>query len=198
MYFSASRLGFFDQSLGSDFVEVSKDDHNRIMKKLSEGYTLGADEDGNPIAIAPPEVPEPSLEDLFKERLASLNADYEQAGSLIRGTYPITETSTWPVQLSEAKLYDVWRKAGKTGTAPETPFLTDLTTRRTAYSVGTGLEDLVDRILTNDALYSPAIAEVTAARHAAEQALGVAYAAEDTAALKAVTWNLVQNLASSS
>lgn len=189
MFFSASNKAFINGPIWPDCVEVDIDVHNAIMAKLNKGYSLGADADGQPIAIEPPPAPEPTVEDLFKTQLRTLNSGYDVAVAILRGSYPFSETTTWPVQVAEAQVYDAWRKAGRNGEAPETPFLSDLTTQRDSRGVGAGLEDLIDRVLNNNSLYSPAVSYLTAVRHAAEQALRIAKASGDNAQIRAVVWD---------
>lgn len=189
MFFSASNKAFINNPIWPDCIEVDGDTHNAIMAKLNKGYSLGADDKGLPIAIEPPPVPAPTLDEVFKLQLRSLNSGYDVAVALLRGSYPFSETTTWPVQVAEALTYDAWRKAGRVGTVPDTPFLSDLTEQRTARGVGAGLEDLIDRVLNNNSLYSPAISYLTAVRHAAEQALRAAQAAGNVADVKAVVWD---------
>lgn len=189
MFFSPSRLGFFLDPFGEDSVEVSNDVYHDAMDKLGKGYTLSADNSGQPVLNAPV-VSEPTLDVLFPQLVRTLNANYETAAAQLRGTYPFTETSTWPQQIDQAKAYDAWRKAGRdSATRPDVEFIEDLSNQRTAVGVGEGLDDLVDRILANNAMYSPAISELTATRHAAEQALTIAFMQKDLAALKAVKWD---------
>lgn len=189
MFFSAVNKAFINSAIWPDCVEVDADTHNAVMALLDKGYSLGAGENGQPIAIAPPPPPQITVDELFKLKLASLNAGYDTAVANLRGNYPFSETTTWPVQVAEAQTFDAWRKAGREGDAPVTPFLTDLTTQRTARGVGTGLEDLVDRVLNNNSLYSPALSYLTAIRHASEQAMTRAKVGEDREALEAVEWD---------
>lgn len=191
MYYSPSRKALFAEPFGDDSVEISAQLHDALLAKLNQGYTLESGENGQPVAVAPPE-PEPVVEtvdQVFQNRLATMNHDYEIAGKALRGSYPTTETSTWPQQIDQARAYDLWRKAGREGEPPEMEFVNDLSARRTIHQVGNGLDDLVDRILANNTVYSPAIAELTARRHAGEQALRVAQYYQSIEQLKAVTWN---------
>lgn len=189
MYFSASNLAFINRSgHWSDSVPVSDELHNTIMSELESGRVLSA-VDGQPVTVPRDPEPELPIEQLVSNTIYRLNGDYEQAVSKLRGTYPLAETTTWPVQSAEAKVYDAWRVAGSIGTPPETPFLTDLTAARTAQGVGDGLVDLIDRVIANDAIYSPAISYLTATRHAAEKALLMAKALDNIEEVKAVTWS---------
>lgn len=106
--------------------------------------------------------------------------------------YPEAETKTWTLQVTEARSYQAWLDAGSVGEAPATPFLTELNEGRVAAGVGEGLEDLVSRVLANDAVYSPAVAGFTAYRHGIEKQLRTAEALGDDAAFNAISWIFVQ------
>ena len=66
---------------------------------------------------------------------------------------------------------------------------------RVAAGVGGGLEDLVSRILANDAVYSPALAGFTAYRHGIEKQLRTAEAMGDDVAFNAISWTFAQPVA---
>jgi hypothetical protein len=190
MYFSAIELAFINRpDQWADNVAVTDSVHNQIMAELATGRVLSADQDGLPITIPAPPAPELPIEQLVSNAIYTLNLDYEQAVTKLRGNYPAGEITTWPVQIAEAKLYDEWRVAGSTGTAPATPFLSNLSDARTAKGVGDGLVDLIDRVLANDTIYSPAISYLTAVRHAAEKDLLMAKALGNVETVKAVTWS---------
>lgn len=190
MYFSANELAFINQPLWEDCVEVTDELHNQILAEIAQGRELSADENGMPITLAREPEPPATINERFLQRMKDLNLDYEHAVASLRDTYPMSEATTWPVQLAEAKLYRAWEDGGSVGDPPLTPFLTDLTSARSALGVGDGLADLVMRIFNNDAIYSPAIALLTAKRHAAEKAMTVAKYYNDLEALEAVTWLL--------
>lgn len=122
------------------------------------------------------------------KRLAQLGADYEAAITSLRADYPASETLTWNLQLTEARAYQAWLDGGKEGAAPAIPFLSALSAGRDAAGVGDGLEDLVSRVIANDALYTPAVAKLTALRHAADLEVQTA---PNTEALAAVTWSFL-------
>lgn len=188
MYFSAENNAFIGSPIWPDCVEVSDVTASEIMELVGQGYSLEADENGQPVAV-PPANPIPvDIGAVFTKRLESLNSDYEHAFNLLRDTYPFSETTTWPIQSNEATAYAAWRTAGRIGSPPETPLLTDLTVARDAVGVGAGLEDLVDRVLNNTGIYIPAVAVLTAKRHAAEQSLTIAKMQNDLALLKSITW----------
>jgi hypothetical protein len=132
--------------------------------------------------------PSTILQDAFKANLARCNSEYELAVEALRGTYPFSETTTWPIQLDESRLYGAWRDGGKVGPAPLTLFLSVLTAERDARGIGAGLEDLVDRVLTNNNLYSTEMARLTAIRHSTEFSMYMALNAGDLEALNAITW----------
>ena len=71
----------------------------------------------------------------------------------------------------------------------------ELNEGRVAANVGDGLEDLVSRILANDAVYSPALAGFTAYRHGIEKQLRTAEAMGDDVAFNAISWTFVQPVA---
>lgn len=190
MYFSASELAFINRpDHWPDSIAVTDAVHNQIMSELASGRVLAVDGEGQPITNEQPAEPELPIEQLVSNTIYKLNGDYEAAVAVLRGNYPSAEITTWPVQIAEAKLYDEWRTAGSTGTAPATPFLTDLSDARTAKGVGDGLIDLIDRVLANDTIYSPAISYLTAVRHAAEKDLLMAQSIGTIADVKAVTWD---------
>lgn len=188
VYFSAENNAFIGSSIWLDCVEVSDVTASEIMELVGQGYSLEADVNGYPLAV-PPVNPTPvDIGVVFTKRLESLNSDYELAFNLLRDTYPFSETTTWPIQSNEATAYGAWRDAGRIGSPPLTPLLTDLTTARDTVGVGAGLEDLVDRVLNNTAIYIPTVAVLTAKRHSAEQNLTIAKMQNDLTALQAVTW----------
>ena len=191
MYFSPGTRQFYsDQNAVGDCVDVPDELHNAVMDIVSQGGTIGADEQGMPVGIPRPAPAPLSLEELFHLRLNDCNDEYTSAFNTLRGTYPFAETTTWPVQIKEALDYDAWRDAGSQGNPPATPFLNDLTAQRAAQGVGAGLIDLIDRVLANNLVYSPALARITSIRHAAEQALTVAaYVTQSAEAIQAVTWD---------
>lgn len=195
MYFSAAKLAFINlPTIWPDVIEVSDALHNQIMDEVSSGAVLSVDENGLPVTIPKPPEPELSLEQLVSNTCFKLNTEYEEAVDKLRDTYPFAETTTWPVQIAEAKTYDAWRNAGSEGTAPLTPFLSDLTAARTAQGVGNGLVDLIDRVLANDSIYSPAIAYLTATRHATEKALLMAKSLGNIETVKTITWSFAFEL----
>jgi len=132
--------------------------------------------------------------DMLASRLKTLNLDYGRAVASVRSTYPEEEISTWSFQLNEARVYDTWRQQGSEGSPPDTPFITALDASRTKRGVGNGLDDLVNRILRNELHYRMAMVELTAARHAAEQALEQA-AVSGLGDLMDVKWDFMAELA---
>jgi len=195
-FFSASQKAFASTPVWEDCVEVSDEVHNQLLDQLSTnpGSSLGADENGQPIFVPAPTPAAPTKSEAFRGQIQRLNMDYEMAVSQLRDTYPQAETSTWPVQLAEAKSYQDWVTGGSVGDAPLTPFLSDLSAARDAVGVGNGLADLVSRILNNDAIYSPAIASLTARRHKAEQDLYLALEAGEVEDILDVTWDFTLTL----
>jgi hypothetical protein len=194
MLFSPSTKHFYSSDATGDCLEVTDELHNEVMEIVSNGGSIAIGENNLPIGIvqSPPAALTPLQ--LMANRLNECNAEYEVHVANLRGTYPFAETTTWPVQIKESQEYDAWRKAGRISDAPMTPFLNDLTSQRDINNVGSGLEDLVDRVLSNNEIYSPEISRLTAIRHATEQALYVA--ANVTASIEAVeeiTWSFTQS-----
>lgn len=195
MYFSAIELAFINRpDVWPDSVAVSDELHNQIVAEMAAGRVLAVDGQGQPTTNAAPPEPELPIEQLVSNTIYRLNGEYEAAVTKLRGNYPAGEITTWPVQIAEAKAYDDWRKAGSNGTAPLTPFLTDLNNARTAKGVGEGLVDLIDRVLANDSIYSPAISYLTAVRHAAEKDLLMAKEIGTREDVLAVTWSFALEL----
>ena len=133
----------------------------------------------------------PDLETIFSNQMQKLNDEYTAVFSELRSNYPACETETWPTQASEARLFSAWQQAGQQGPAPITPFLTALHNSRTEEGIDETFAELAGRVLANDAVYTPAVAKITAVRHAAERRLEAALAAKDTVAMSAVTWSFV-------
>lgn len=148
-------------------------------------HVLPSKEDLDAMATDPAAI----IQSLFKTKLEKCNYEYEAAVKLLRGTYPLSETTTWPVQLHEAQGYDEWREAGRVGDPPHTPFLIVLSAERDLRNVGSGLEDLVDRVLNNNNLYSAEMGRLTAIRHSCELGMYMLMQGGDYAGLNAFTWS---------
>lgn len=201
-YFSPSRKGLFNLPVGEDSVLLTEEVAAALMADLSAGKLLDVDGEGNPITVDAPYVPTPEEEYLAKPlterltiQLGRLNADYDQAVAVLNVDYPAAETHTWTLQVTEARAYQAWIDGGRVGDAPEVPFLVELNEGRVAAGVGDGLEDLVSRILANDAVYSPALAGFTAYRHGIEKQLRTAEAMGDDVAFNAISWTFAQPVA---
>lgn len=129
----------------------------------------------------------------FKERLALLNNDYERAVAYLKSTYPSSEVSTWAIQITEARAIFKWLEDNPTLTiddmpATVAPFLVTLSASRLALGYPNDLAHLAQRVIENDSLFTPALSQVTAIRHATERQMLLAVAAEDMETLDAVTW----------
>lgn len=201
-YFSPSRKGLFNLPVG-DAVLLDDLLAESIRAAMTEGQVLDVDAEGNPITVpAPaPEVYDPEaayralpIAERLAVRLNRLNEDYDQAVNVLNSAYPNSETHTWTLQVTEARDYQKWINEGSQGTAPETPFLTKLNAGRTAKGVGEGMEDLVARVLANDSIYSPILADFTSTRHGAEKELTEAAAVQNDELFEAVTWNFEVSL----
>ncbi|MOA45842.1 hypothetical protein D3C78_1682830 [compost metagenome] len=69
------------------------------------------------------------------------------------------------------------------------PFLYDLNASRVALGYPSDLEHLTQRVIENNALFTPALTHATAIRHVSEKALKDAVELNDIEALNAVTWS---------
>jgi len=130
----------------------------------------------------------------FEEKLTLLNKDYECAVTYLKSTYPPSEVNTWAIQITEARAIFKWLEENPTLTIddmPSTvaPFLVTLSASRLALGYPNGLAHLAQRVIENDSLFTPALSQVTAIRHASERQMLPAVAAEDMASLEAVTWS---------
>lgn len=130
----------------------------------------------------------------FEEKLARLNKDYECAVTYLKSTYPPSEVNTWAIQITEARAIFKWLEENPTLTIddmPSTvaPFLVTLSASRLALGYPNGLAHLAQRVIENDSLFTPALSQVTAIRHASERQILLAVAAEDMTSLEAVTWS---------
>ena len=195
-YFSPSERVFnYGASIWVDAVEVSDTAHAQIMKDLCNGYTIDVDGNGFPVTVPPLEpLPEIPIGQVFTKRLAKLNNDYELAIKYIKSTYPLSEAISWSIQLNEAKAVVQWQADNPTLTINDipvdlAPFLYSLSADRMALGYPNDMAHLASRVITNDALFTPAFTKVTAIRHVTERAMLTAVELEDVVALKAVTWS---------
>jgi hypothetical protein len=127
-------------------------------RKGNGEYTNGNWVDVNPAAA-------PTLEARRKARSAQLNADYSEAMRKVQEGWPTYEVLTWPTQAEEAKAW----KAAPEDKKPETPFLSAMFQTRRAMGIEQSFADLIDRVITNQELYTFAVAYLTGVRHATEQ-----------------------------
>lgn len=194
-YFSPSRKGLFNIPVGDDCILLSEETANTLLAAMAEGKLLDADNEGNPITVDAPRVPTQEeqylalpIAERLTVQLGKLNRDYDEVVAMLSRDYPTSEIQTWTIQVTEARAYKQWADAGRSGDAPATPFLTQLNAGRVEAGVGEGFDDLVDRILANDAVYSPVIAGYTAYRHGIEKQLTEAAYLEDEDGFNAITW----------
>jgi hypothetical protein len=99
------------------------------------------------------------------EAIAALNADFEAAGTRATAGWPEFEIQTWSIQAEEARQWT----AAATADKPPTPFLTQLWTDRKALGWTEEFSALVARVISNNAAYVLATANLLAIRHSAER-----------------------------
>lgn len=194
-YFSPSRLVFNKSfKIWSDGVMISDERYEEIRQELLAGRTLTVAIGGYPVTIPPAIAPiEKDIVLLYRERLSLMNNDYEVAVAYLKQSYPLSEAITWPVQRDEAKATLAWVEANPETSIDEfprelAPFIYDLYVSRRAEGIEGGLVDLAQRVLINDSMFSPALAKVTAHRHAVEKKMIAAVNDNDHAALRDITW----------
>lgn len=194
-YFSPSEKVFNEgASIWEDGIPVTEELYKTLMTDLNKGHSIGVDENGMPFSIPPDQpLPEKTIQEQFKYMLDKLNGDYERAVQYLKSTYPLSEAITWPVQINEAKIVLKWLEDNPTLTVNDfpaelAPFLYSLSASRVALGYPSDLEHLATRVIQNDALFTPALSHVTAIRHMTERMMLDAVAAEDSVALKSITW----------
>ena len=192
-FYPAEKAFNHGASIWPTSVEVTDAAYAQLMIDLDNGYVLEVDENGHPYSVAPSEPSLKPITDLFQERLARLNNDYEAAVLYLKSTYPPSEVITWPVQIIEARAIFSWLDANPTLTIadmPESiaPFLVTLSASRVALGYPSDLQHLAQRVIENDALFTPALANVTAVRHMTEKEMLTAVDANDSILLMAITW----------
>ncbi|MNP89148.1 hypothetical protein D3C85_15510 [compost metagenome] len=195
-YFSPVDLAFnYGASIWEVAIEITDEAHALLMNDLGNGYTLEVDENGFPYSV-PPEVPLPQrpITEVFVELGTALNCDYEAAVKYLRSTYPLSEAITWTTQIEEARAITAWLADNPTLTIGDmpvdvAPFLYDLNASRVALGYPSDLEHLTQRVIENNALFTPALTHATAIRHVSEKALKDAVELNDIEALNAVTWS---------
>jgi hypothetical protein len=197
MWYFSKRNKVFNQThnLWQDGVAVTDEEYNQIIADLENGYSLSNLANGKPVTI-PPSTPveKMGLFDLLLLRTGELNLDYENIIQDLKSTYPLSEAITWTVQLQEAKAIDEWLEANPGSSIEDIPrdvcpFLYDLSNARDGVGVPGGLGHLKQRVLENDALFAPAMAHLTAQRHALERQLYDMFNNSDRTGLETMTWN---------
>lgn len=195
-YFSPSRLVFNkDNKIWVDAVEVTEERFEELRQEMMEGRILEAGV-GNAPSTRAPETPFPvaSIQSVYQNILAVMNNDYEIMVAYLKQTYPLSEVITWSIQRDESVKLMAWLAEDTSRTVEDfpralAPFIYDLAAQRTVEGISGGIFSLAERVLTNDAIFSPALATITARRHGAEKQMLAAVAADDRVALKAVTWS---------
>ena len=198
-YFTPSRKGLSNIPLAEDSVLLTPEEAATIIAALAEGKVLGVDLEGKfTLEYAPYK---PTADEEFSQlpiatkvaiKLGRLNADYDVAVAILNSGYPTSETHTWTLQVSEARIYMDWLNSDRKEKEPRVHFLNQLHQGREAAGIDGDLEDLVQKVLYNDSVYSPALASFTAYRHGMEKAIRTAAYLADEATLDAITWEFEQ------
>ncbi|MEW6314121.1 MAG: hypothetical protein AB1513_08805 [Pseudomonadota bacterium] len=138
--------------------------------------------DGVPVEIGwgydgatfrPPAV---SIDEIEAGLCADIEAAYAAAIDVIAAQYPATERDSWPKQEAEARAWTA-------DNAAATPLLSAIATAR-----GIALADLAARVIANADAYAAQGGAIIGRRQARMDAIAAAVAANDIAALQAVTW----------
>lgn len=99
-----------------------------------------------------------------------LNFDFEAAATRATLGWPEFEMQTWTIQTDEARQWTAAAPADK----PLTPFLTQLWTDRASRGWSEDFSALVARVLSNNASFVLATANLLAIRHSAERDISAA------------------------
>ncbi len=191
-FFNPTTLAFSTARSEGD-VEIDQRKALHLITAISKGFEIRLNSKSEPYAI------NTGLEtlsplDCYNLQLTSLNRDYELCCDSIRGDYPVTETSTWPYQFSEAVVYKAWLQSDQTTEPPKLFFIEQLSEDREVLGVGEGLEDLVDRIINNATMYNKVMARITSYRHSLEKKLKEGLHKNDIAILSSLHWDFDEYL----
>lgn len=127
-------------------------------------------------AVVPPPVPPPSLDGLKVEKLAEINAAFDQAAQALTAGYPEAERLTWDTQRAEALAWQVDPLA-------PTPYLDGLAAAR-----GITAEDMRQKTLDQTLLFLQASQLLVGKRQRLRDAID---AATDEAEVLAINWEEV-------
>lgn len=135
----------------------------------------------NRAAIGIQEFPEPaptppSIPEAAASAQMLVDMGYDSAISAITSTYPATEIASWPKQEDEARAYIV-------NNSTPTPLLTALATAR-----GVTVSDIAARVIAKADAYVGIAGALIGRRQARQDAIAVAVANSDLAALQSVVW----------
>ncbi|WP_417534214.1 hypothetical protein [Marinobacterium stanieri] len=140
----------------------------RAVQRLYPGVILHRDHPENwpdgPWAQVPPEPVQPTLPALADHKANAhrqLVYVFNDLADDIAGLYPWFERDTWQDQEYEALTYQSWINNGSTGTAPNTPTLTGISTAR-----GIPLPELVSRVIDNASAWRLAAPQLAGQRQA--------------------------------
>ncbi len=103
----------------------------------------------------------PDLNDYKQDAQRQMVHIFNRLADDIAGHYPWFERDTWQDQEYEALTYQSWVNNGSSGTAPNTPTLTGISTAR-----GITLPDLVARVIANAAAWRQEAPQLAGQRQA--------------------------------
>lgn len=177
-FYSKSVGGFVDPAIfgaamPDDAIEIS-DEHYTALLASQKGGGIAHDDSGNLVAVDP--MAALTLDQIKDRKLAELAGDFADRIASVKAGYPADEVSSWPEQKAEASAYSANSTAA-------TPLLAAMATAR-----GITVADLAGRVLANAQAWSAASGQLIGKRQAYEDAVGVAYAAKDAAAIAVISW----------
>ena len=173
-YYSKSTTGFYDSSIHTtmpqDAVQISDTLYADLLNGQSDGQTITADTNGNPILVSPPT---PTLDQVKATQIAIINQACQMELNTITAPYPSSEISTWPAQLADAIAYTANDQA-------PTPMLSPI-----AAASGQTVASLAALVLSKAAVYQAAAGAAIGKRQALTAEIN---AATTVATVQAAVW----------
>jgi len=98
LYFSKSRLGFFEDSVHDDIpadaVAIDQAHHRRLMQDQARGYTIAANDNGEPISVQPSSPCDDDLRAMMRRRRNRLLADSDYT-QMPDAPFSASQKSAW-------------------------------------------------------------------------------------------------------